>query len=71
MIGIRNMFIHDIKPLNDALQATLVRKTLIRVRDESEPWLIKVHSDRCRLCGHVITPRAEECDPWYEGAIDD
>ena len=70
MIGIRNMFIHDIKPLNDALQATLTRRTLIRVRDESEPWLIKVNQPKCRLCGHLLS-QAEECDPWFEGATDD
>lgn len=41
----------------------------ISVIYEEDIWLIKVYNKRCRLDGHVITPREPECDPRYEGLI--
>lgn len=48
------------------IDMNMVRKVQITVRNESEPWLIVVRSKRCRLDGHVITPREPECDPRWE-----
>lgn len=39
----------------------------INVVSENDTWLIKVWTKRCRLDGHVITPRYPECDPCWEG----
>jgi len=41
----------------------------VPVEDESETWLIVVRNKRCRLDGHIISPKEPECDlrgEWLE-----
>ena len=59
----------------NTLYDTIVRmtgeSTPIPVQQVDDTWLIKVNTNRCRLCGHMITVKLPECDPWYEGYNDD
>lgn len=56
--------------MDGLIDPNFVSKTVIRVSDQSMPWLIKVNKDRCPVCGTVEKSKDDWCDPrpesWYD-----